>query len=251
MSEQPINKLDEITSKYDPSSPEKDFDYWLLLFDFEVLKKFLIGEKVIELGCGRGLLTERLAKVSKELIIVEGSKKNLECVKNKLCNYKNIKFYHSLWQEFEYSYKDISDVVFFSGLEHVDKDTGYLILKKIKTWLKPDGRLHIVVPNAYSLHRRVAYYMGIIKDVHEFSERDKLLGHKRVYDKETLFRELRECEYKIFHWEGIFLKPLPNSFMMNLDEKIIRGFYEISKELPDYCAHIYVCATINTKEEVI
>jgi hypothetical protein len=27
--------------------------------------------------------------------------------------------------------------------------------------------------------------------------------------------------------------------MMDLNEKIIRGFYEISKELPDYCAHIF------------
>jgi hypothetical protein len=47
------------------------------------------------------------------------------------------------------------------------------------------------------------------------------------------------CGYKVSHREGIFLKPLPNFMMMNLNEKIIRGFFEISKELPDYCAHIF------------
>lgn len=134
--------------------------------------------------------------------------------------------------------------MFFSGLEHISKDDAEKILCTIKNWLRPDGRLHIVVPNAYSLHRRVAWYMGIIDDVHEFSERDKLLGHKRVYDRETLFKELKKCGYKIIHWEGIFLKPLPNSMMMQLNENIIRGFYEVGKELPDYCAHIYVVCEI-------
>jgi len=84
--------------------------------------------------------------------------------------------------------------------------------------------------------------MGIINDVHELSERDKIYGqkYKEVYDKETLFNELKECGFIVTHWEGIFLKPLPNEMMMNIDEKIIRGFYEISKEFPNYCAHIFV-----------
>jgi hypothetical protein len=37
--------LDEIAEKYDPTSPKKDFDYWLLTFDFEILTKFLNGKK--------------------------------------------------------------------------------------------------------------------------------------------------------------------------------------------------------------
>jgi len=235
-------ELEEIARKYDPSSPEKDFDYWLIQFDFETLSKFLIGKKVIELGCGRGVLTEKLVKICEEIIVVEGSEKNINFVKEKLNNYSKIEFHHCLWEDFEYKNSDISDVVFFSGLEHLDEETAFKVLNKIKNWLRFDGRLHVIVPNAYSLHRRVAYYMDIIRDVHEFSERDRLLGHKRVYDKEMLFKELKSCGYKILHWEGIFLKPLTNVMMMNLDEKIIRGFYKIGRELPDYCAHIFgVC----------
>jgi 2-polyprenyl-3-methyl-5-hydroxy-6-metoxy-1,4-benzoquinol methylase len=232
-------ELEKIAQKYDPSSPEKDFDYWLIQFDFETLSKFLVGKKVIELGCGRGILTEKLTKICDEIIVVEGSEKNINFVKEKLNNSK-VKFYHCLWEDFEYKNCDISDVVLSMGLEHLDEEAALKILNKIKNWLKPNGRLHIVVPNAYSLHRRVAYYMGMIKDVHEFSERDRLFGHKRVYDKEMLFRELKSCGYKILHWEGIFLKPLTNAMLMNLNEKVIRGFYEVGKELPDYCAHIYV-----------
>ena len=131
-------------------------------------------------------------------------------------------------------------MVFFQGREYLDKEMALKVLNKIRSWIEPSGRLHVVVPNAFSLHRKIAYYMGIINDVHELSERDKMYGQKKpVYDKETLFNELKECGFTVTHWEGIFLKPLPNVMMMNLDEKIIRGFYEISKELPDYCAHIF------------
>jgi len=235
-------ELEEIARSYDPSSPEKDFDYWLINFDFEALSKFIIGEKVIELGCGKGVLTEKLAKVCKEVTAVEGSMENINYVQRKLKDYSNIYYCHSYWEEFEHKNSDISDVVFFMGLEHLNKEAASNVLSKIKNWLRSDGKLHITVPNAYSLHRRVAWYMNAIKDVHEFSERDKLFGHKRVYDKETLFKELKDCGYRILHWEGIFLKPLPNNGMMDLNEKIIRGFYEVGKELPDYCAHIYaVC----------
>lgn len=231
----------EIAEKYDPTSPEKDFDYWLLTFDFEILIKFLKGKKVIELGCDRGFLTQKLASICETVLVAEGSERNISYAKDKTKNYSNVQFYNSLWQDFEYSGSDVSDVVFFMGLEYLDKYMALKVLNKIRSWLEPSGRLHVVVPNALSLHRKIAYYMGMIKDVHELSERDKMYGQRArgVYDKETLFNELKECGYKVSHWEGIFLKPLPNVMMMNLDEKIIRGFYEIGKELPDYCAHIF------------
>ena len=233
-------ELEGIAKKYAPNSRQEDFDWWLIQFDFETLNKFLKGERVIELGCGRGILTEKLARACREVVTVEGSQQNIRYVRGKLTNCLNIEFRHALWQEFEYEGHDVSDVVFFMGLEHLHRRDALRVLKRIKRFLESDGRLHIVVPNAFSLHRRVAYYMDIIEDVHDFSERDKLFGHKRVYDRETLFQELKRCGYKILHWEGIFLKPLPNAMMMDLDEKIIRGLYEIGKEMPDYCAHIYV-----------
>jgi len=239
-------KLNKIAKQYDPSTPQKDFDYWLLKFDFKVLEKYLIGDTVIELGCGRGIITLELAKIVKnKLIVVEGSKENISYVKNLLGNTTKVEFYHSLWQEFNYNGK-VSDVVFFSGLEHLSEEDGKFILLKIKNWLDEYSRLHIVVPNVKSMHRRIAWYGDIISNVFEFSERDKLLGHKTLYDREKLFNLLKKVGYKILHWEGIFLKPFPNNAMMklNLSERELKGLFEISKELPDYCAHIYLCCKV-------
>jgi len=233
--------LDNIARNYDPSTPEKDFDYWLIQFDFETLLKYLVGDRVIELGCGRGVLTEKLAGVCKELEVVEGAKRNIEFTINRIGRLPNVRFHESLWQEFEYG-REASDVVFFMGLEHLDKRTGHIVVAKTKEWLSKGGLLHVVVPNAESLHRRVAYHMGMISDTHELSKRDQLYGHQVVYDRQGLFDLLAECGYRINHWEGVFLKPLPNDMMMNLGEDVIKGFGRIGTELPDYCAHIYtVC----------
>lgn len=241
-----FNYLEEVSDKYDPSDPKKDFDYWLIQFDFQAISKNLIGKKVIELGCGKGVLTKQLAGVCEKLIVVEGSSQYIDDVKKELGDKNNIEYHHSLWQEYDYETDNISDVIFSSGLEHVNISTASEIFEKIKKWLRPDGRLHIIVPNANSLHRRVAYHMGIIKDVHELSDRDLLLKHERVFDKESLFKEIKENNLDIKKYEGIFLKPLPNAMMLNLNQEIIYGFNEISEELSDFCAHIYViCAKKN------
>ena len=81
--------------------------------------------------------------------------------------------------------------------------------------------LHIVVPNAYSLHRRLALAMGIISKVTDFSERDIVLGHRRVYIKNLLLSHLRKAGLRSISFEGILLKPLPNAQMDKWDQKII------------------------------
>jgi SAM-dependent methyltransferase len=238
-------KLDAIARVYDPTSPKNDFDYWLLTYDFEVLKNFLIGDVVIELGCGRGVITSKLAKIVKrKLIVVEGSQENIEFTR-KIVKNENVEFYHCLWQEFEFKEK-VSDVVFFSGLEHLSEEDGRLVLENIKKWLDEHSRLHVIVPNVQSLHRRIAWYANFVNRLDEFSERDKILGHKTLYTKERLFNLLNDADYKIIHWEGILLKPFPNHVMLklSLSEKEIEGLYKVGKELPEYCAHIYVCCKL-------
>ena len=236
-------QLDEEPAPYDPTSPEKDLNYWYAQFDTNVLGWSLIGKKVIELGCGNGNVTEKLAQRCQKLIVVEAAEANIAIVSNRLKERSNVEFYHSLWQDFDYGDADISDIVFFMGLQYLNHEETLSVLRKIRHFLRPQGRLHVVVPNAKSLHRRIAYCMNLLEDVHELSEGNQLLGHARVYDKEMLFDELKECGFDVLHWEGIFLKPLPNDMMMSLDKRVLYGLYEIGRELPDYCALIYALCT--------
>ena len=129
------------------------------------------------------------------------------------------------------------------GLDSLDHKDALFVLRKMKSVLKLNRRLHVVVPNARSLHRRIACYMNLIEDVHELSKRDRRIGQIKKCDRGILRNELKNCGFNISHWEGPFLKPFKNDKMIQLDKSLIFGLYELGRELPDYCAHIYAPCT--------
>jgi hypothetical protein len=85
--------------------------------------------------------------------------------------------------------------------------------------------------------------MDILEEPHSFTERDLKFGHFHVFDRFQIFAMLNKLNFQIYTWEGIILKPFPNNKMLELYKenfKIIEALYKVGKELPDYCAEIYV-----------
>ncbi|RKX60966.1 MAG: hypothetical protein DRP29_01680 [Thermodesulfobacteriota bacterium] len=238
--------LDKIANFY----TEEDFDYILLYYGLKIFERQRKGNIFLELGCSLGISTFFLLDYASKLDVVEGSEVNIKRAKARIGNTNKVKFYHSLWQDFTYPHHKYSDIIWFRGIEHVPDPKE--VLKKIKGSLIPEGRLHITFPNALSLHRRLGTLMGIIKTPWSFSERDVALGHFKIYDRFQLFSLLKDSGYKIINWEGIILKPFPNSKMMELykeNPKLIDALFKIGKELPDYCAEIYICAIPKEEEK--
>lgn len=85
--------------------------------------------------------------------------------------------------------------------------------------------------------------MGLIPRCNSLNERDKQMGHRRVYDFETLREDLEGAGFSINYLTGIFLKPLSNAQMASWDERILDALFEVGKELPEYCAEIYAECT--------
>lgn len=232
--------LEQVAQRYDPSSPGNTFDYWFVRLGFEAIKNFLKGDQVLEMGCATGLMTSLLVDVVRNLTVVEGSLQNIRKAQLRVGEREiKVQWFHSLWEDFEPP-NTFSDIILAGALEHVENPI--LILRRARSWLKPEGRIHIIVPNAKSLHRRVGVYMGILQSIYDFSESDKLLEHQRIYDKELLFKHLHESGFTVLHWQGILLKPLSNAQMQGWSELLIRALYQVGLELPDYCGEIYVCA---------
>lgn len=240
--------LDSIAEEYTPADSSTDFDYQILLCDLETLIRNITGNDIVELGCSQGIMTEKLAKVCDHLTVVEGSINNINFVKD-IIHDDNVNFVHSLWQDYDILPK-FSDIIFASGLEHISDSEGLTLLSVISKNINHNGHLHIIVPNMKSLHRRIAKNAGLINSFDEPSDLDKKLGHKTFYDIDKLQSIIKSAGFKIDKIEGIFLKPLPNKQMLdlNLTPEEIKGFYKTGQEFPDLAAHIYMKCIKEAKE---
>lgn len=229
--------LDKIARWYDTTV---DFDRYLIVFKHRSIKANLCGDRVLELGCASGVMTRLFLDHLKHLDVLEGAKDYIDILKPELGD--RVDFFHSLWEDFKTD-RTYSDMVMAGALEHLDDPIG--VVKKISAWLdsKSESAIHLTVPNANSLHRKIGVAMGMIPSVTSLSERDRMIGHKRVYTFELLREHIEAAGLKIVHHEGIYLKPLTHADMEKWPIERINAFYEVGKEVPDLCAEIYVkCA---------
>ena len=227
-----MNKLDQYAKFYNDKN--LDFDLKLDYYAYKTYKKFFVGENCLELGPSSGYMTKYLIKDFKHVTVVEGAKELIE----KIPDYPNIKKIYCLFEKFETSEK-FDTIIRNHVLEHIEDPV--FVLKKLKNYLSENGRLIVGVPNANSLHRLAAVKIGLLSSQYELNERDKSLGHYRVYDESLLRKHLEESGFYIEHAGGIFLKFLSNKQIEEfLDEKILDAYYELNDLMSQFCALIYM-----------
>lgn len=229
-------RLKEVAVWYDPK--KRRIEETLIGYRLQRLLNNLKGPDVLEMGCSTGVMTKSLIKKFPNLTVIDGSERYIDYVKNNFKGEK-AKFIVSLFEDFKPIDK-FDDIILANALEHVKVPVQ--ILKQAKNWLKKDGRIHIMVPNAESLHRRIGQSLGIIKKLNDLGENDKKVGHRRVYDMDSLERDVSRAGLMVSHHEGIFLKPLSHSQLAKWDKSLLDAFLDVGKLLPNYCSSIYfVC----------
>ncbi len=116
-------------------------------------------------------------------------------------------------------------------------------MEHLRGWLAPGGTIVAVVPNAGSLHRRLAVRMGLQPAPDTLSPRDHLVGHRRVYTVEQLSDELTATGFEVTDVTGWFLKVVPNGMMLDWPGELIDALVAVSDELdPRQLANIAVVA---------
>jgi SAM-dependent methyltransferase len=230
-------ELEAIAGRYDPSDPSQEFDFHLKRIQAEAIRTMLVGDAVLELGCATGELTGLVSPGLAHYEIVEGSSRNVEATRARV---PSAIVHTSLWEEFETEAR-FSDVLIVCALEHVDEPVP--LLRRSARWLAPGGRIHVIVPNADSLHRMVGVEMGFLPERTAPSESDLRIGHRRVYTIESLTADIHQAGLQVLHWEGLFLKVLANSQMLDWDPELIRALAVVGRRLPAYCAELYAVVT--------
>jgi 2-polyprenyl-3-methyl-5-hydroxy-6-metoxy-1,4-benzoquinol methylase len=195
---------------------------------------------VLELGYGEGITVARLSKKSKNYTILEGSSYLTQKIKKE---YNDIKIINTLFEEFkpETQYDTIFALHVF---EHIEEPI--LLMQQMRAWLEADGVMVVVVPNKESIHRRLALSMGMIPTLDTLSERDKLVGHQRVYSISELEQDFLNAGYSVIEKKGFFLKTLPNSMMLNYTPDLIYALNRCSEKIPpEICANIAIRVKLN------
>jgi len=126
------------------SLDSKDKEITTLALDDDIrraiqFKKIIKNKDVLDFGCGWGKF---LNYVKKDAFKVTGVELRNECIKNINKNYKNI----SVFKNIEETNKKFDVITAFHVLEHIPFQVK--TIKKIKSYLKPNGKLIIEVPHA-------------------------------------------------------------------------------------------------------
>ena len=142
----------------------------------------------------------------------------------------------------------VADFVICSGLLHEVVDQ-MALLKSIRTAMGPGSILHVNVPNAASLHRRLAKAMGLIGHLEQMSDRSVLMQHHRVYTFATLRGDLESAGLRPVEDGGIFMKPFTHAQMSSvvdvLGDDILPGLAVLGQEFPELASEIFVNAVVH------
>ena len=91
-----------------------------------------------------------------------------------------------------------------------------VFLKGLHSICKKDTIAHIVVPNAKSFHRLLAFEMGLIDSIYRLSDRNNLLQQMRVFDLDSLSEILVDNGFKIAGSGSSFIKPFTHQQMHDM-----------------------------------
>jgi 2-polyprenyl-3-methyl-5-hydroxy-6-metoxy-1,4-benzoquinol methylase len=209
----------------------------IVWYSYVSIKPFFKGEHCLEMGPADGEMTRFIKDDFKKLTVVDASDEYVQAAK-KLG--KNISGHTALFEEFEPKEK-YDTIVMSHVLEHVHDPVQ--VLERAKSWLAPGGRIIAVVPNADSMHRRLGVKLGMLQAETDLNDQDIEIGHRRVYTREALDRDILATGLQSITKGGIFLKLLSNTQMLTFeDDKLIDAMFELGKDFPQYCSEMYaVC----------
>lgn len=190
-------------------------------------------KNILELGIGNGRMVEKLEESFQKVSIIEGSSELILDFKQKHKVSKAV-IINTYFENF--STAEQFDVVHMGFvLEHVKEPQK--LIKQYYDYVKKNGFMFISVPNAESLHRRIGFEAGLLKDVHSLSETDHRVGHLRYYDIKTLKKDILNClpACAVLKFEGLFLKPLTTKQLENLSlsKEIIDAFCKVGIAYPE------------------
>ena len=206
-------------------------------------------ERILEISCGKRPFFQDLTDFE-ELIIVEPTKAFYENATGLLKDCPELNFKVVVMNDYfenvidKLSTYKLDFIILSNVLQEIEDISCFLNgLHKI---CQKDTIVHIVVPNAKSFHRLLAFEMGIIDSVYELSDRNILLQQIAVFDLKSLSEILVNNGFSIIEAGSSFIKPFTHQQMHDMlkhniiDEKTLDGLYKMEQYMPELGSEIFV-----------
>lgn len=231
-----VEERDRLESIARAFGSDYDFDAVFQLRLGELLKPLVNGKHVLDVGCASGVMSSVLVTAAKDVDLLDGSAEYIDEARKRLAGHANVRYYAELFETYKPD-RHYEVVTCSHVLEHVLDPID--LLERMKAWLAPGGTMIVCVPNALSVHRLLGVEMGFLQKPTDLSERDHQIGHRRVYDAQTLAADIRKAGLRHGDLKGILLKPFPNAQMNALPEAIVKGLLDVGSRMPNYASEIY------------
>lgn len=202
---------------------------------------------VVEVGCGADLLAHRLPEDHdiSHWIIVEPDEGFVALARDRVSAMPFVTLIEGRMEDSVATAIATAggrvDVVVCSSVLH-EVSEPLALLRACREVLRPNGRVPINVPNAQSLHRRLAVAAGLIEDVYAPSERNIALAQRAVFDRASLDALVTAAGFEAVDRGGYLLKPFTHKQMADLsfiDDRLLTGLERLGAELPDLASEIF------------
>lgn len=220
-------KLDRIAREYREPDAGRRVDQKLISLLVDRTLAWTTGPEILEMGSGDDQWTTRIIERFGHSHLVDGSRTLIEAAREKYG--ARLTAYHSLFEEFEPG-KKFDTIIASLVLEHVERPAK--VLAAAAEWLHAQGHLIVIVPNARSLHRRLAVAMGLQRMADELGPSDVQLGHRWVFTLPRIESQIAGAGLEIVRKAGWLTKLLPQAMMTGFSDELLRGLMQLGDELP-------------------
>jgi 2-polyprenyl-3-methyl-5-hydroxy-6-metoxy-1,4-benzoquinol methylase len=231
-------RLEHVAGWY---SSQTGFYGKLVRYGFLSLRPHFRGDTCLELGPADGQMTGMLLEAFHRVTSVDGSATFCDRLRERFAGEERHEVACALFEDYEPAER--FDVVLGTHiLEHLEDPVA--TLARTRDWLRPDGRVIMLVPNALSIHRVVAVEMGLLSAPDALNDLDRQLGHRRVYTPQLLRSHLEAAGLGVEATGGNFLKPLSNGQIEQwFDDRMLDGFWRAGRRYPEHAAEIFAVCT--------
>ena len=218
-----------------------DFDEIVRRYMMRAFNPFMPTGRALELGCYKGDSTQWLMQRYEDLTVIEAASDLVEAARARFG--AKVKFLCNTFEACDLA-EEFDAIFLINTLEHLDDPV--VVLRKIRSWLSPAGRLFVLVPNAQAPSRQIAVKMGLIPYNAAVTVAEACNGHRHTFSFDTLERTVRDAGLSALYRGGLIFKALANYQFDEalrkgiISESYVEGCYQLGMQYPELCASIYL-----------